>query len=90
MPTPTSTSTSHNMLKYSHAESLHIRNRLAYPLRGAYCRAIGGSVVANSGREGKGDLVWMVVVAAFVEDRFAVCVWGICFAWFGEERRSSR
>ena len=24
MPTPTSTSTSHNMLKYPHAESLHI------------------------------------------------------------------
>ena len=45
--------TSKIMLKYSHAESLHIRNRLAYPLRGAYCRAIGDYVVADSGREGK-------------------------------------
>ena len=47
--TPTSTSPSHNMLKYPHAESLYIRNRLAYTLRGAYCRAIGGYVVENSG-----------------------------------------
>ena len=41
MATPTSTSTSHNMLKYLHAQSHHIRNHLARALRGAYCRAIG-------------------------------------------------
>ena len=44
--TPTSTSPSYDMLKYSHAESLHIRNLLARALRGAYCRAIGDYVVA--------------------------------------------
>ena len=52
--TPTSTSTPHNMLKYSHAESLFIRNRLAYTMRGAYCRAVGDYVVEKGGREGQG------------------------------------
>ena len=79
--TPTSTSTSHIMLKYPHAESLHIRNRLAYPLRGAYCRAIGDCVVADSRREGKGAYCRMDGIAAFLEDRFACRVRGVCFAW---------
>ena len=51
------------MLKYPHAESLHIRNRLAYPLRGAYCRVVGDYVVADSGRAGKGALAGLVGVA---------------------------
>ena len=79
--TPTSTSTSHIMLKYPHAESLHIRNRLAYPLRGAYCRAVGDYVVEDSRREGKGAYCRLVGVATFVEDCFAGCVRGIRFAW---------
>ena len=74
--TPTSTSLSHNMLKYPHAESLHIRNRLAYPLRGAYCRALGDYVVADGGREGKGTYCRLVSVAAFMEDCFAD---GVCW-----------
>ena len=67
------------MLKYLHAESLFIRNHLACPWRGAYCRAICGSVVANSGREGKGTYCRMVGIAAFMEDCFADGVWGVCF-----------
>ena len=72
--TPTSTSTSHNMLKYSHAKSNPIGNRLAYTMRGAYCRAVGDYVVEDSGREGKGADRWMDGVAAFLEDCFAGCV----------------
>ena len=74
--TPTSTSTSHNMLKYSHAKSNPIRKLLARALRGARHRACGGYVVADSGRAGEGAYCRLVGVAAFVEDCFACCAWG--------------
>ena len=54
-------------------------------MRGAYCRAIGDYVVEDSGREGKGALARLVGIAAFVEDCFASCFWGIRLAWIGEE-----
>ena len=84
--TPTSTTLPHNMLKYLHAESNLIRNHLTCSLRGAYCRAFGDYVVEDSGREGKGAYCRLVGVAAFMEDCFADGVWGIRFAWIGEER----
>ena len=84
--TPTSTFTSHNMLKYSHAKFATIRNHLASYWRGAYCRAIGDCVVADSRREGKGTYCRLVGIAAFMEDCFADGVRGIRFAWIGEER----
>ena len=43
-------------------------------MRGAYCRACGDYVVADSGREGKSALARLVGTAAFVEDRFALKV----------------
>ena len=55
-------------------------------MRGAYCRAFGGYVVEDGGREGKGALERLVGVATFVEDCFADGVWGVRFAWIGEER----
>ena len=42
-------------------------------------------MVADSRREGKGALARLVGTAAFVEDCFAGCVWGVRFAWIGEE-----
>ena len=74
--TPTSTSPSHNMLKYPYAKSNPIGNRLAYTMRGAYCRAVGGYVVEDDGREGKGACCRLVSIAAFMEDRFAD---GVCW-----------
>ena len=76
MATPTSTSPSHNMLKYLHAQSHHIRNHLARALRGAYCRAIGDYVVAARGREGKGAYCRLVGFAFTLEDCFAD---GVCW-----------
>ena len=86
MATPTSTSTSHNMLKYLHAQSHHIRNHLARALRGAYCRAFGDYVVAARRREGKGALAKLVGIAFTLEDCFASRFWRIRFAWISEER----
>ena len=62
-----------------------IRNRLACYWCGAYGRAIGDYVVADSGREGEGAYCRLVGFAAFVEDYFAGCVWGVLCAWIGEE-----
>ena len=68
--------TRQNMLKYFHAKFNHIRNLLARALRGAYCRALGDYVVADSRREGKGAYCRLVGVASFMEDCFADGVWG--------------
>ena len=68
--------TRQNMLKYFHAKFNHIRNRLAPPLRGAYCRAFGDYVVEDGGREGEGAYCRLVSVAAFMEDCFAD---GVCW-----------